>query len=88
LEALLIIANVGTAVVLFPILRRQSEIFALGYVTARLVECTFIAIGLVSVLAVASLGQDAASAASVGQDAAAAGAGAGADGVALAAIKD
>ena len=88
LEALLIIANVGTAVVLFPILRRQSEIFALGYVTARLVECTFIAIGLVTVLAVVSLGQDAAGAASVGQDAAASGAGAGADGVALAAIKD
>jgi Domain of unknown function (DUF4386) len=75
LELLLIIANVGTAVVLFPVLRRQSEIFALGYVTARLVECTFIAIGLVSVLAVVSLRQDAA-----GADASL--------GVALAAIKD
>jgi uncharacterized protein DUF4386 len=62
LELLLIIANVGTAVVLFPILRRQSEIFALGYVTARLVECAFIAIGLFSVLAVVSLRQDAAGA--------------------------
>jgi hypothetical protein len=88
LEALLIIANVGTAVVIYPILKRQSHIFALGYVTARLVECTFIAIGLISVLAIVSLGQDPASAATVGQDAAASGAGAGADGVALAAVKD
>jgi len=48
LEVLLIIANIGTAVVLFPILKRQNEGLALGYVTARLVESTFIAIGIVS----------------------------------------
>jgi hypothetical protein len=79
LELLLIIANVGTAVVLYPILKRQNHILALGYVTARLVESTFIAIGLVSVLAVVSLGQDAA-----GGDAGSLGA----VGYALAAIKD
>jgi len=57
LEVLLIIANVGTAVALFPILKRQNEGLALGYVTARLVECTFIAIGIVSLLAVVTLRQ-------------------------------
>jgi hypothetical protein len=64
LEVLLIVANVGTAVALFPILKRQNEGLALGYVTARLVECTFIAIGIVSLLAVVTLRQDFADAAS------------------------
>jgi hypothetical protein len=63
LEVLLIIANVGTAVALFPILKRQNEPLALGSVTARLVECTFIAIGIVSLLAVVTLRQDFAGAA-------------------------
>jgi hypothetical protein len=58
LEFILIIANVGTAVVLFPILKRQNEGLALGYVGARLVECTFIAIGILSLLAIVMLRQD------------------------------
>jgi Domain of unknown function (DUF4386) len=58
LELLLIIANIGTAVVLFPILRRQSENLALGYVTARVVECVFIAVGILSVLTIVTLRQD------------------------------
>ena len=48
LELLLIIANIGTAVVIFPIVRRQNEELGLGYVTARLLECTFILVGIVS----------------------------------------
>jgi hypothetical protein len=55
LEMLLIIANIGTAVVLFPILKRQSEILALGYVTARVMESVFIAIGILAVLTVVTL---------------------------------
>jgi hypothetical protein len=51
LELVLIIANVGTAVVLFPVLKRQSEAGALSYVAARLVEGIFIAVGIVSLLA-------------------------------------
>ena len=54
-EVLLIIANIGTALVVYPIFRRRFEVLSLGYVTARLMECTFIAIGIVSYLAVVSL---------------------------------
>src|SRR5207342_2264792 len=52
LELLLIIANIGTAVVIFPIVRRQNEELALGYVTARLFECMFILVGIVSMLGI------------------------------------
>jgi hypothetical protein len=48
--------------VLFPILKRQNEGLVLAYVAARLVECTFIAIGIVSLLAVVTLRQNAAGA--------------------------
>ena len=58
LEMILIVANIGTAVVLFPILKRQNESLALGYVTARVIECVFIAVGILSVLAIVTLRQD------------------------------
>ncbi len=60
LEMLLIVANVGTALVLFPILKRQDETLALGYVAARIMESVFIAVGIVSVLSIVTL-QDAGS---------------------------
>jgi hypothetical protein len=59
-ELLLIIANIGTAIVVYPIFRRQFPVLSIGYVTARLAECTFIAIGIVSYLAVVTLHQSAA----------------------------
>ena len=59
LELLLIISNIGCAVVLFPLLKRQNETLALGYVTARLVECAFIGIGLLSLLTIVTLRQGA-----------------------------
>ena len=59
LELLLIIANVGTAVVPFSIHKRVHEAGAVAYVAARLVECTFIAVGIVAILAVSTLRQDA-----------------------------
>lgn len=60
LELMLIVTNIGCAVVLFPILKRQNETLALGYVTARLVECAFIGIGLLSLLTIVTLRQGAA----------------------------
>ena len=58
LEVTLIIANVGTAVVLYPIARRQNKTLALGYVTARIMECVFLAVGIIFVLGVVSLRQN------------------------------
>lgn len=57
-EIITAIAGVGTAVVLFPILRRQSEAIALGYVAIRIVESTVIVVGLMSLLAVVTLRDD------------------------------
>src|SRR3954470_14432524 len=57
-EILTLIAGIGTAVALYPVLRRQSESLALGYVTLRVVESTLIAVGIVSLLAVVTLRQD------------------------------
>jgi len=58
LEFLLILANVGTAVVLYPIARRLNETLAIGYVAARIIECVFIAAGIIFVLGVVSLRKD------------------------------
>lgn len=55
LEVLLMISAIGVAVVMFPILKRQSERLALGYVASRIVESTMIAVGLVSLLAILTL---------------------------------
>ncbi|VTR76523.1 DUF4386 domain-containing protein [Cellulomonas hominis] len=52
------LACVGTAVVLFPVVRRWGEHLALGFVASRLVEAAVIAIGVVSLLAVVSLRQE------------------------------
>jgi hypothetical protein len=57
LELLLIIANIGTAVVVYPILKRQNHILSLGYVTARIVESAFILVGILAVLSIVTLSQ-------------------------------
>jgi hypothetical protein len=67
LELVLVIANIATAVVVFPLLRRQSEILSLGFVTARILESTFIAAGILFLLGVVSLRHDDPGAASLAQ---------------------
>ena len=58
LEFLLVLSNVGTAVALYPIARRQNEALAIGYVGARIIESVFIAAGIIFVLGVVSLHKD------------------------------
>ena len=62
-DLITLIAGIGTAVALYPVLRRQSEGLALGYVTVRVVESALIAVGIVSLLAVVTLRKDLAGAA-------------------------
>ena len=58
LEVILIIANIGTAVALFPLLRRRYEGLALAFVTARVIESVFIAVGILAALTAVTLRQD------------------------------
>lgn len=58
LEILTALANIATGVVLFPILKRQSESIALGYLGFRIFESILIVVGVISVLAVVTLRQD------------------------------
>lgn len=63
LEVIIAIAIIGTAVTLFPIVKRVNEGFALGYVAARVVESTIIVVGIISLLSVVTLRQELAGAA-------------------------
>lgn len=62
-ELLLAISVIGTAVTLYPIVKRESEGIALGYVAGRVSEAVIIVVGIISLLAVVTLGQDSAGAA-------------------------
>jgi Domain of unknown function (DUF4386) len=55
LEFGVIATNIATAIVLYPIVKRQSERLALGYVGARIVESAFILVGLLSIISVVSV---------------------------------
>jgi hypothetical protein len=55
LEVLLALTVVGTAVALFPVVRRHGEGLAIGYVGLRTLEAGVILVGVVSLLAVVGL---------------------------------
>jgi hypothetical protein len=59
LEFFLIVTNVGTAVALYPIAKRQNQALAIAFVAARIIESVFIAAGMIFILGVVSLRQDA-----------------------------
>jgi hypothetical protein len=58
LEVIVALASIGTAVTLYPVVKRQNEGFALGFVTARLLEAAMIFTGVVSLLSLLTLRQD------------------------------
>jgi hypothetical protein len=61
-EVAVALAGVGTAVVLFPVAKRQSETAALGFVASRVLEAAGIILGVVAVLSVVTLRHDVAGA--------------------------
>jgi len=58
LDVVTALACIGTAVALFPVVKRQNEALALGFVTSRMYEAAVIMIGVVSLMAVVTLRQD------------------------------
>ena len=54
-EVVVALAGVGTAVVLFRVVKRQSETAALGFVASRILEAAGILVGVVSLLSLVSL---------------------------------
>jgi hypothetical protein len=62
-EMILVLANIGTAVALYPVLRRRFPALSLGFVTARVMESVFIAVGILAVVTLVTMRQDFAGAA-------------------------
>jgi hypothetical protein len=57
-EVVVGVAGISTALVLFPVLKRQDESAALGLVAARLVETTLIFVSVTSLLTIVTLRND------------------------------
>ncbi len=58
LEIIVAIAGIGTAVTLFPVVKRQNESAALGFVTTRVLEASVIFLGVISMLTLVTLRKD------------------------------
>ena len=58
LEVIVALAGIGTAVTLYPVLKRQHEGLALGFVTSRVLEASMIFAGVVSLLSLVTMRQD------------------------------
>jgi Domain of unknown function (DUF4386) len=57
LEVIVALAGIGTAVALFPVLKRQNEVLALGFVGSRVLEAAGILTGVACLLAIVTLRQ-------------------------------
>jgi hypothetical protein len=58
LEVIVALAGIGTAITLYPVVKRQNEGAALGFVAARVLEAVMIFTGVVSLLSLVTLRQD------------------------------
>ena len=61
-EIIVALACIGTAVALYPAVKRQSEAFALGFIGARILEAGTIFAGVVSLMTLVTLRQSGAGA--------------------------
>jgi hypothetical protein len=66
LEVIVALACIGTAVTLYPVVKRQNEGAALGFVAARVLEASMIFAGVVSLLSLVTLRQNLGGAAGAG----------------------
>ena len=57
LEIIVGLAGIGTAVVLFPVLKKQNEVLALGLVASRVLEASTIFLGVAFILSIVALRQ-------------------------------
>lgn len=62
LEVLTALAGIGTAVALYPVIRRQSEVASVGFITTRIFEAAVMIIGVVALLAIVTMRQEGAAA--------------------------
>ena len=58
LEMIVALAGIGTAITLFPVVKRQNEGMALGFVAARTLEAAMLFTGVASLLSLVTLRQD------------------------------
>lgn len=57
LEIIVALAGIGTALILFPVLKKQSEVLALGLVASRVLEACTMFVGIAFLLSVVTLRQ-------------------------------
>jgi hypothetical protein len=57
MEVVVVLANIGTAIGLFPVLRPYGERIALGHLLFRFLECVAITVGIVAILSLLTLSQ-------------------------------
>src|SRR5689334_22323864 len=57
LEMIVALANIGTAVALYPVVKRQGQARAVGLVSSRLLEAATMYVGIVSLMSIVTLRQ-------------------------------